>query len=114
MELTAGLERKNLADDRIFGGLFITIYSTDALALRSGVGFERREYEFFDSLENLNDAGFNLGVEWSPDRMADLGFSIYLAGGIGYDEKTVGIRFQPGQGRPLRERHRRGGFVPLR
>ena len=114
LELTAGLERKNLADDRIFGGLFITIYSTDALALRSGVGFERREYEFFDSLENLNDAGFNLGVEWSPDRMADLGFSIYLAGGIGYDEKTVGIRFQPGQGRPLRERHRRGGFVPLR
>jgi hypothetical protein len=114
LECAVGLERKNLADDRIFGGLFITVHSTETLALRSGVGFERREYEFFDSLENLNDAGFNFGVEWSPDRMADLGLSVYLTGGIGYDEKTVGLRFQPGQGRTLRERHRRGGFVPLR
>jgi len=114
MEFMASLERKNLDDDRVFGGLFIITYPTDALALLSGIGFERQEYEFFESLENLNDAGFTFGVEWLPGPMADLGLSFFFKEGIGYDVTTVGLRFQPDKKQTLRERHRRGSFVPLR
>ena len=114
VECIASLEHKNLADDRIFGGLFIVTYPSDVLALRSGVGFERQEYELFESLENLNDAGFTFGVEWSPSLIADFGLSLFIKEGIGYDVTAAGLRFQPGQKQTLRERHRRGSFVPLR
>ena len=114
LEAAASLERKNLADDRVFGGLFVVTYPSDRLALRSGIGFERREYELFESLENLNDAGFTFGLEWSPDPMADLGLSFFFREGIGYDVTTAGVRFHPGQTGSLRERRRSGGFVSLR
>jgi hypothetical protein len=114
VEFVAAHERKNLDDDRVFGGLFIVVYPSGALALRSGIGFESQEREFFDSLENLNDAGFNFGVEWFPGPVADLGLSFFLSEGIGSDVWTAGLRFQPGGKRSLRERHRAGSFVPLR
>jgi len=114
VEFIVSLEHKNLDDDRVFGGLFIAVYPTDVLALRSGIGFERQEYEFFESLENLNDAVFNFGVEWSPGPLADFGLSFYFDGGIGYGVKTAGLRFQPGRQRSLGERRRGGGLVLLR
>jgi len=114
LEFIANLERKNLDDDRASGGLFIVSYPIDALALRTGIGFERREDEFFDAPTNLNDASFSFGMEWSPGPMADLGLSLFLDGAIGYGLRKTGLRFQPGRRRSLCERHRRGSLLLLR
>ncbi|MDH3891161.1 MAG: acyloxyacyl hydrolase [candidate division Zixibacteria bacterium] len=114
LDFIASFERKNLADDRVYGGLFITVYPMDALALRSGIAFERQEHEFFSSIDNLNDAGFNFGIQWSPNVLADVGVSLFLNSGIGYDVTTAGLRFQPGGKRSLRERHRQTSFIPIR
>ena len=114
LEFMVNLERKNLDDDRASGGLFIVSYPIDALALRTGIGFERREDEFFDAPTNLNDACFNFGMAWSPGPMADLGLSLFLDGAIGYGLRRAGLRFQPGRRRSLRERHRRGSLLLLR
>lgn len=107
-------EEKNLADDRVYGGLFITVYPAPFAAINTGVGFERQQEEFFDSIDNLNDAGFNLGLEVAPGFVARLGMSAFFNIGIGYDTKLAGIRFQPGSGESLVERHRRGGLMMVR
>lgn len=114
IQFFAGRERRNLAADRAFGGLFVLAYPLDALALRSGIGFERQEDEFFESLDDLNDAGFGFGVEWKAPVLADAGLTAFLDVGIGYDVKIVGLRYHPGGARSVRDRHRTGGLLPLR
>lgn len=55
--LSGNLEYRNRADERAFGGLMITVYPLDALALRSGFGFERQEREFAEPLREWHRSG---------------------------------------------------------
>lgn len=111
---TVSYEDKNLAQDRLYGGLFIITYPAAFAAISSGVGFERQQREIFDSVDNLNDAGLNLGLEVAPRFMARLGLSAYCTVGIGYDSQLAGIRLQPGRTASLGERHRRGAVMMVR
>ncbi len=114
LQLMASLEDKNLARDYVRGGVFIVVYPLEALALRSGIGFVRPWRDAIDAIEDLNDAGFEGGVEWSPRPMADSGLSVFFDAGMGYDVATVGLRFEPTWGSSVRERHRQGSFLALR
>lgn len=110
----AALENKNLSDDRVFGGIFLTTYPAAFAAVTTGIGFERQEHEYFSHFDNLNDAGFHVSAEAAPPSLARLGLSVYANVGVGYDTQAVGLRWLPGESGSVRDRHRRGGVVVRR